>query len=51
MHLVGRDGISRAPYFTSRYRWVVAVRVFVNETQRMPRREIELALKRAEEVR
>jgi phage-related protein len=31
-------------------RRVVVVRVFVKKTQKTPRREIELALKRAEEV-
>lgn len=51
MRLTGRDGISRALYVTTQYRRVVVVRVFVKKTRRTPRREIELALKRAEEVK
>lgn len=50
-HTTGRDGISRALYDTTRYRRVVVVRVFVKKTRRTPRREIELALKRAVEVK
>ena len=46
----GRDGISRALYITARDRRVVVVRVFVKKTQRTPRREIQLALRRAREV-
>lgn len=47
----GKDGISRALYVIARPRRVVVVRVFSKKTQKMPRREIELALKWAEEVR
>jgi phage-related protein len=50
MRLKGRDGISRALYVVARPRRVVVVRVFVKKTQKTPRREIELALKRAEDV-
>lgn len=50
MRMKGRDGISRALYVTARPRRVVIVRVFVKKTQKTPRHEIELALKRAEEV-
>jgi len=50
MRLKGRDGISRALYVVARPRRVVVVRVFVKRTQKTPRREIELALKRAEDV-
>ena len=42
MRLTGRDGIARSA--------VVVVRVFVKKTRRAPRREIELALRRAEEM-
>jgi phage-related protein len=48
--MIGEDGISRALYVTGKDRRVVVVRVFVKKTQRTPRREIELALKRAKEV-
>ena len=50
MRITGRDGISRALYVTVKDRRVVVVRVFVKKTQQTPRREIELALKRAEEL-
>ena len=51
MRLSGRDGISRALYVAARGRRVVVVRAFVKKTRRTPRREIELALRRAGEVR
>ena len=50
MRLSDRDGIARALYVTARGRRVVVVRVFVKKTRRTPRREIELALRRAGEV-
>jgi len=50
MRLWGRDGISRALYVVARPKRVVVVRVFVKKTPKTPRREIELALKRAEDV-
>lgn len=51
MRLIGRDGIARAIYVTASGRRVVIVRVFDKKTQKTPRSEIELALKRAEEVK
>ena len=51
MRLNGREGIARALYVAERDRRVVVVRVFVKKTRRTPRREIELALKRAGEAR
>jgi phage-related protein len=51
MRMSGRDGISRALYVTASGRRVVVLRAFVKRTQRTPRREIDLALRRAEEVR
>jgi len=50
MRLRGRDGIARAAYVTATGRRVVVVRVFTKKAQKPPRREIELALKRAREV-
>lgn len=47
----GRDGIARAAYVTASGRRVVVVHAFVKKTERTPRREIEIALKRAKEVR
>ena len=46
----GRDGIARAIYVTASGRRVVVVRVFVKKTQKAPRSEIELAIRRAKEV-
>jgi phage-related protein len=42
---------SRAIYLTARGRRVVVVRAFVEKTQKTPRREIDLALERAKEVK
>jgi len=50
MRMKGRDGIARAAYVTAIGRRVVVVRVFPKKTQKTPRREIEIALKRAKEV-
>ncbi len=50
MRMKGQDGISRALYVTARPKRVVIVRVFVKKTEKTPRHEIELALKRAKEV-
>jgi phage-related protein len=51
MRMSGRDGISRAIYVTASGRRVVIVRAFIKKTQKTPRSEIELALKRAEELK
>jgi phage-related protein len=51
MRMKGRDGIARAAYITATGRRVVVVHVFGKKTQKTPRREIELALQRAMEVR
>jgi phage-related protein len=50
MRMTGRDRIARAVYITATGRRVIVVRVFGKKTERMPRREIELALRRAKEV-
>ncbi len=50
MRMRGKDGIPRAAYVTATGRRVVVVRVFAKKTQKTPRREIEIALKRAKEV-
>jgi phage-related protein len=50
MRLRGRDGIARALYVTATGRRVVILRVFTKKTQKTPRREIELARRRAEEM-
>lgn len=46
MRLKGRDRIARAVYVTATDRRVVVVRVFSKKTEKTPRREIELALRR-----
>lgn len=50
MRMKGKDGIARAAYVTATGKRVVVVRVFPKKTQKTPRREIEIALKRAKEV-
>jgi phage-related protein len=50
MRLTGRDGIARALYVTTTGRRVVVVRAFLKKSQRTPRAEIEMALRRSREV-
>jgi phage-related protein len=50
MRLTGKSGISRAFYVAATGRRIVIVRAFVKKKQKTPRREIELALARAQDV-
>jgi phage-related protein len=50
MRLTGRDGIARALYVTAAGRRVIVLRAFVKKTQKAPRPEIDLALRRAKEI-
>ena len=50
MRLKGRAGIARALYFAHSGRRLCVVRVFVKKTEKTPRAEIELALRRMAEV-
>ena len=50
MRMKGKAGISRALYVAVRDKRVVILRVFVKKAQKLPRREIDMALKRAKEV-
>lgn len=50
MRMEGSDRIARALYVTVHDKRVVVVRVFVKKSRMTPKREIELALKRAKEV-
>jgi phage-related protein len=50
MRMKGKDGVARAVYVAASGCRVVVVRVFAKKTQKTPRREIEMALKRAKEV-
>jgi phage-related protein len=51
MRMIGRDGIARAIYVTASGQRVVVLRAFRKNTQKTPRREMELARKRAEQVK
>ncbi len=51
MRMKGRNGIARACYVTAIGKRVVVVHVFVKKTQKTPRHEILIALKRAKEVK
>jgi phage-related protein len=51
MRMKGRSGIARAIYVTAVGKLVVIVHVFTKKTQKTPRHEIVLALKRAKEVK
>jgi phage-related protein len=50
IRLSGRTGIARALYVTAIGKRIVVVRVFVKKTQKTPRAEINLALRRAKEI-
>ncbi|MDZ4791364.1 MAG: type II toxin-antitoxin system RelE/ParE family toxin [Hyphomicrobiales bacterium] len=50
MRMTGRDGIARSIYVTASGRRVVVLRTFVKKTQKTPRRELDLARKRAGEI-
>lgn len=51
MRMKGRDGIARSLYVTATGRRVVVLRTFAKKTQKTPRREIQLALERAKELK
>jgi phage-related protein len=51
MRMTGRDGTSRAIYVTAAGRRVVVIRVFVKKTEKTPTQELEIARRRAKEVR
>jgi phage-related protein len=50
MRMKGRSGIARAVYVTAIGKRIVILHVFSKKTQKTPRREIEIALKRAKEI-
>ena len=47
----GADGIARAIYIAARGRRLVILRAFTKKTRRTPKRDIDLALQRAKEIR
>ena len=51
MRLIGSDGIARSLYVTASGRRIVILRTFVKKTQKAPRREKELSLERAKDVK
>ena len=50
IRLKGKDGISRALYVTAKPQRVIILRVFIKKTQKTPKKEIQLALKRAKDI-
>lgn len=50
IRIKGKDGISRALYVTAKSERVIVLRVFIKKTQKTPRSEIKLALKRAQGI-
>lgn len=50
MRLKGKSGIARAVYVTASGMRVVVVHVFAKKTEKTPRKEIDLALRKAKEV-
>jgi phage-related protein len=50
IRLSGRSGIARSLYVTASGKRVVIVRTFIKKTEKTPRQEVELALKRAQGV-
>ena len=51
IRLKGKAGIARALYVTAKEQRVVIVRAFIKKTAKTPTDEIDLALKRAKEVK
>jgi phage-related protein len=51
IRLKGKAGIARALYVTAKEQRVVIVRAFIKKTAKTPTDEIDLALKRAKELR
>jgi phage-related protein len=51
MRMKGRDGIARAIYVTATGERVVVVYAFAKKTQKTPQRALEIARKRAKEVK
>jgi phage-related protein len=50
IRLTGRDGIGRLLYVTVIGQRLIILRAFMKKTQKTPRTEIDLALRRAEEI-
>ena len=50
MRMIGRDGIARSLYMAAVGKRVIVLRTFIKKTQKTPRSEIEIALKRAKDA-
>ena len=50
MRMTGKDGISRALYVTEVGERVVVLRIFVKKTQKTPKHELDLAVKRKKQL-
>jgi phage-related protein len=50
MRMKGKSGIARAVYVTAVGKRVIVVHIFTKKTEKTPRHEIGIALKRAKEV-
>ena len=51
IRLKGKAGIARALYITAKEQRVVIVRAFIKKTEKIPTREIDLALQRVKELK
>ena len=51
MRMKGRSGIARAVYVTAVGKRIIVVYAFIKKTQKAPRLEIEIALKRSKEAK
>jgi len=50
LRATGRDGIARSLYVTATGQRLVILRTFTKKTQKTPRQEIQIALRRLEEI-
>ena len=50
IRMKGADGISRALYVTTKPQRVIVLRAFIKKTNKTPRKEIRIALKRAKDI-
>jgi phage-related protein len=50
MRLKGKSGIARALYVTAIGRRIIILRTFIKKTEKTPRHEMKIALKRSKEI-
>jgi phage-related protein len=51
LRLIGKDGISRAIYLTASGKRMIIVRVFIKKSQKTPSSELDIARKRAKDIK